>query len=86
MKTKTPAKTKAPAKPAKPAKAAPKPPTSYRLGIEREARFNAFKDSMGLKWSDAMHRLVDAGLQAFGFGVEAPAPAPEPKPRPKWDI
>jgi hypothetical protein len=56
----------------------PKPPSSIRLGEERETRLDAYRQKTGLKFSDAIHKLLDVGLADAGY------PNPKAKP-PKKD-
>lgn len=50
-------------------------PISLRLGKDREERFESFRSREKLKQSEAIHRLMDLGLEAEGF--------PDPKAAPK---
>lgn len=57
-------------------------PISYRLGREREARFRAFQAAQKLTQSDALHALIDIGLDSKGFGV----PSKDPKAKSRWKV
>lgn len=55
-------------------------PLSYRPGKDRAPRLAEFQKAKGLTQSDALHTLLDAGLEKFGYGPKkAPAPKAEPK-------
>lgn len=76
-------------------------PLSLRLGKDREARFASYRQKTKQGQSEALHRLIDRGLDAEGFGAsqtpakpkrtlakaKAPKGAPaSPKPDPRWVI
>ena len=47
-------------------------PISLRLGKVREDHFKAFRSAHSLTQSDALHQLIDAGLEKFGYGPKKP--------------
>lgn len=60
-------------------------PLSIRLGDDRESRVKAYQKAKALTQSSAIHTLVDAGLEAFGFGPEKSEEAPKAHGA-KWDV
>jgi hypothetical protein len=44
-------------------------PLSYRPGKDRAPRLAEFQKAKGLSQSDALHQLIDAGLEKFGYGA-----------------
>lgn len=64
-------------------------PLSYRPGKERAPRLAEFQKAKGLSQSDAIHQLIDAGLEKYGYGPKKAKPAPKREPKvaaEKWKL
>lgn len=57
-------------------------PTSFRFGKGRDERFRAFQAARKLSQSEAIHHLLDLGLEKEGFGV----PSKDPKKKERWAV
>lgn len=54
-------------------------PLSYRPGKDRAPRLAEFQKAHNLTQSDALHQLIDAGLEKFGYGPKKPKAETAPK-------